>query len=159
MNPLDHILDALRAKNYRITKPRLAILHTLQQHALTLKEIHEVIKLEGHHNLATVYNTLDFLEETGLVHIQIRNGEKVYSYTDQNFPEAHIQMQCHDRDQRINIMHHDLIDEIRHHPIFEGFDIEELELRIKGHCDQTQKDACAETGVCMIDKVSNSLTN
>ena len=154
MHQLDQILQALRTQKYRITKPRLAILHVLQKNALTLKEIHELIKLEGHHNLATVYNTLDFLEEAGLVHIQIKEGEKVYSYSDHNFPKAQIQMQCHDRKQNILLKNQDLIDDIRHHPIFEGFDIEELELRIKGHCDQTQKDACAETGVCMIDKVS-----
>jgi Fe2+ or Zn2+ uptake regulation protein len=158
MNQLELILNALRSQNYRITKPRMAILNVLQKSALTLKEVHELVKLEGHHNLATVYNTLDFLEETGLVHIQIKDGEKTYSYSDQNFPKALIQMQCEDRNQSIQLKNHHLIDDIRHHPLFEGFDIEELEIRIKGHCDQTQKDACAETGVCMIDKVSADLS-
>jgi Fe2+ or Zn2+ uptake regulation protein len=158
MNQLELILNALRSQNYRITKPRMAILNVLQKSALTLKEVHELVKLEGHHNLATVYNTLDFLEETGLVHIQIKDGEKTYSYNDQNFPKALIQMQCEDRNQSIQLKNHHLIDDIRHHPLFEGFDIEELEIRIKGHCDQTQKDACAETGVCMIDKVSADLS-
>ena len=154
MNQLEPILERLREKNYRITKPRLSILNILSRQALSLKALYEAFQKDGHHNLATLYNTLDFLETNQLVFIQWLDGEKVYSFNAPGDVEAHIELQCHDRARNVELMHHQLINEIRNHPLFNGFDIEELDIKVKGHCDSKQKETCLATGVCTIDKMS-----
>jgi Fe2+ or Zn2+ uptake regulation protein len=154
MNHLTPILERLRANHYRITKPRLTILSILSESALSFKELYTAYQKAGHHNLATLYNTLDFLEDTKLVFVQWLDGEKIYSFNSPQEVNAHIQLECHDQARRIDVMHHQLIDEIRNHPLFNGFDIDEMDIQVKGHCSAKQKDTCKATGVCTIDKIT-----
>jgi Fur family transcriptional regulator, ferric uptake regulator len=82
MSCVDLYTPELRARGYRMTSQRMAILHMLH-HAgthLSPTEIFDTVKKElPGLTEPTVYRTLEFLAENGLVHPALQgNGHRVY---------------------------------------------------------------------------------
>ncbi len=85
----DDLIATLRAHGLRITEPRrlvCAVIATRHDEHLTAATIFEGVQSEGDGELdmATVYRTLDVLEEAGVVkHGHIGHGPTVYHLTDE----------------------------------------------------------------------------
>ena len=64
--------------NQRMTKPRKAMVEILDNRHLTFKEIQEEMIKKQYLNVATMYNTLDFLLQQEVVNEVYIEGEKYY---------------------------------------------------------------------------------
>ncbi|MBU1895799.1 transcriptional repressor [Patescibacteria group bacterium] len=70
--------NILKAKGYKITRPRVAVLDLLtkQTKPLSVKEI--FVKLKREHDLASIYRILKLLEEVEITFAEAIGGEKYY---------------------------------------------------------------------------------
>ena len=78
----EHAEAALRSAGYRSSAPRRAIVETLARHGclLTAREISDRLRREGRDiGVATVYRSLELLEDLGLVH-RLETGEGTSRY-------------------------------------------------------------------------------
>jgi Fe2+ or Zn2+ uptake regulation protein len=79
-------LDWLREKGYRLTPQRIAILETLKQakgHLTPTEIYHQVVQEIPGLTEATVYRTLNFLAEQGLVLVaHLGRGQLVYEFSE-----------------------------------------------------------------------------
>jgi len=71
------ILEKLKNNGYKLTQPREKVLELLSHNhkALSAQDIHSFIKDV---DKASVYRTLNLLEELGIVNIENFNNEKLY---------------------------------------------------------------------------------
>lgn len=111
MERLDLIAE-LRQRGYRITQQRkwvLEILQTSSEH-LTAEDIHCLaLTHDPHLNLATVYRTLELLDELGLVsRVDLGDGQTTYASTAHG---AHIHLVCR-HCGRVMEASHQLIEEL-----------------------------------------------
>jgi Fe2+ or Zn2+ uptake regulation protein len=101
-------LTRLRAEGFRLTPQRLAILETLRQAKghLTPTEIFQRVSEEMPGlTEATVYRTLNFLAENGLVLVaHLGHGQLVYEYADHD----HHHLICRECGQMRDIEHEEL---------------------------------------------------
>jgi len=90
---LDQIIETLRHKGERITAPRRWTLRILleQRGHLTIEQIHQQLAAHGiHADEATVYRTLQWLKEHGIVaQTDVGQGADVYSLLDED-PHHHL---------------------------------------------------------------------
>lgn len=105
---MDLILSQLRSQGYRLTPQRLAILEALQQAGghLTPAQIYQRVSLEMPGlTEATVYRTLNFLAEQGLVLVaHMGHGQLVYEYADHD----HHHLICRKCGQMRDVDHREL---------------------------------------------------
>ena len=82
MQTTDHILTALRAKGYRITAARQAIIEALsaEQKPLSAADIHAMVtKRKTETDKVTVYRELEFLQKEGIVVcVQLQDRNRRY---------------------------------------------------------------------------------
>jgi len=84
----DDLIDHLRAQNLRITEPRRLVCEVIaKRHAehLTAAAIYDIVSsdTQGSVDRATVYRTLDALEDAGAIrHGHIGHGPTVYHLTE-----------------------------------------------------------------------------
>jgi Fur family ferric uptake transcriptional regulator len=130
------LATVLRDHGHRVTRPRLAVWSTLleaQQH-LTAEEVTAQTHAAGHEiDVASVYRTLDLLEELGLVR-STRLGDIEASRWELAHPDEHFHLVCTVCGA---VDHHvgSLVAEIRDHLDHgHGFAVDEVELTVRGRC-------------------------
>ena len=83
-----YLTDQLHARGFRVTRQRMAILHTLRHHGghLSPTEVYEKTRrAQPRLTEATVYRTLEFLAENGFaLAAHMGNGKLVYELTEEN---------------------------------------------------------------------------
>ena len=93
----EHAEDALRRAGHRSSEPRMAVVRMLGRHGcvLTAREIADRLRAEGRDvGVATVYRSLDVLEELGLLHrLDTGEGPSRYEPADPS-GEHHHHMIC-----------------------------------------------------------------
>lgn len=108
MEEYDSELSRLRTQGYRLTPQRLAILDVLRsaEGHLTPGEVYfEVTKKMPGMTEATVYRTLNFLAEQGIVLVaHIGRGQLVYEYSDHD----HHHLICRNCGEMKEVDHQDL---------------------------------------------------
>lgn len=129
----------LRARGYRMTPQRLAILHVLHHSGkhLSPTEVYE----EAHKELPgltepTVYRTLEFLSENGLVHpAHMGNGHLVYEIAGHD----HHHLICRECGNEMEVQHKQL--KLLYHQLesASGYRLTESHLTFFGLCPDCQK--------------------
>jgi Fe2+ or Zn2+ uptake regulation protein len=135
----------LRAKGFRLTPQRLTILEVLSNSNchLTPTEIFQRASqtLPGLTE-PTVYRTLSFLAENGLVLVaHIGNGQLVYEYAD----HKHHHLICHDCHQMLDLDHAVLQDLYQRIEQQTGFKIDSLHVTFFGHCPDCQNETAIKS--------------
>ncbi|MFP4311198.1 MAG: Fur family transcriptional regulator [Nitriliruptoraceae bacterium] len=126
----------LRAHGHRVTRPRLAVWATLQEGGghLTAEEVTARTRAAGSEiDVASVYRTLDLLEELGLVRSS-RLGDVDASRWELAHPDEHFHLVCTVCGA---VDHHvgSLVAQIREHlDQGHGFGVDEVELTVRGRC-------------------------
>jgi Fur family ferric uptake transcriptional regulator len=93
---LDRIIGKLRANGERVTDTRVVVLHTLldseeHEHRTAADIVAAAQRIDPRLHRATVYRTLDLLEEIGVVeHVHVEHGAVVFHLTD----ERHQHLVC-----------------------------------------------------------------
>jgi Fur family ferric uptake transcriptional regulator/Fur family peroxide stress response transcriptional regulator len=162
MDKKEEIFAELRKNNVRITKQRRAIIDVLEGRHLTIQEIHQELKKRGFHNLGTVYNNIDFLQEHKIVTQIFINGKKHYDLTiddTSHTADSHIHVTCRVNNKIIEINNSDLFDMIKNHPIFEGFEIEKLQVVVEGECKDHDGENCKNLDHCFLDNIEKQSDN
>jgi len=140
----------LRERGFRLTPQRemvLSVLHDLEDHA-TVEEIHaRVQKLNSAVDLATVYRTLELLQEFGLLAV-IDLGDGLHRYELTSIHGSHHHLQCRRCGKLIRLEQHQL------QPFLEalqqqlGFQAEAEHLIIPGLCQACQAEEAAQAHAC-----------
>ena len=152
----EEIFAELRKKNVRITKQRRAIIDVLEGRHLTIQEIHQELKKRGFHNLGTVYNNIDFLQEHKIVTQIFINGKKHYDLTideDSHSADSHIHVTCRVNNRIVEINNSELFETIRNHPIFDGFEISKLQIVVEGVCKDADNEKCKHSELCFLENL------
>ncbi len=144
MEAIDEIdLDAeLRARGYRVTQPRRAVWEALRTAAghLTVEHITARTAALGYDvDLASVYRSLDLLEELGLARAS-RLGESDAGRWELAHPDEHFHLVCAGCGE---VDHHigSLVAQISEHVDgAHGFAVEEVELTVTGWCARCRRD-------------------
>lgn len=78
------ILDQLKHKGYRLTKPRQELLHVLVDYPLTVHEIYSTLQKKNISiDLASVYRSLELFVNMGIVRvIELNDNKKRYELVD-----------------------------------------------------------------------------
>lgn len=136
--------DQLRARGYRLTPQRLAILRVLGQadKHLTPQEIYKLVVHEvPGMTEATVYRTLSFLAEQGLaLDAHVGNGQLVY----ETALHAHHHLVCRACQATCVVDHADLVGLFEHLEHKTGFQIDSLHVAFFGLCPDCQDKRQAE---------------
>jgi len=95
MSCFEKFHDLLRARGFRLTPQREAILealHQVQGEMVTAEEIHSLVQQgESDLDLATVYRTLELLAEIGFVKsIDTGHKERLWQFIGAEEPHAHL---------------------------------------------------------------------
>jgi Fur family ferric uptake transcriptional regulator/Fur family peroxide stress response transcriptional regulator len=156
MDKKEEIFAELRKNNVRITKQRRAIIDVLESRHLTIQEIHSELKKRGFHNLGTVYNNIDFLQEHKIITQIFINGKKHYDLTiddTSHTADSHIHVTCRINNKIIEINNSDLFEIIKNHPIFEGFDIAKIQVVVEGECKNHDGKNCKISENCFLNNI------
>ncbi|TVR22577.1 MAG: transcriptional repressor [Nitriliruptor sp.] len=138
---VDTVADAdleqlLRARGHRVTRPRRAVwevLRTARGH-LTVEQVALAAEALGHDvDLASVYRSLDLLEELGLARSG-RLGDSDASRWELAHPDEHFHLvcsSCGDVDHHVG----SLVAQVRDHlDVGHGFAVDSVELTVTGRC-------------------------
>ncbi|MFP4078058.1 MAG: Fur family transcriptional regulator [Candidatus Izemoplasmataceae bacterium] len=158
MDKKEEIFAELRKQNVRITKQRRAIIDVLEGRHLTIQEIHQELKKRGFHNLGTVYNNIDFLQEHKIVTQIFINGKKHYDLTiddESHSADSHIHVTCRVNNRIVEINNSELFDMIKNHPIFDGFEISKLQIVVEGVCEDYDSEKCKNMDHCFLENLEN----
>jgi Fur family transcriptional regulator, ferric uptake regulator len=138
---VDHVAETdlatvLRSHGHRVTRPRLAVWEVLVgagQH-LTAEQVTAGTHAAGHDvDVASVYRTLDLLEELGLVRSS-RLGDVDASRWELAHPDEHFHLVCTvcgDVDHHIGSLVAQIHDHLDHG---HGFAVDEVDLTVRGRC-------------------------
>lgn len=134
MKDFNSELSRLRAKGYRLTPQRLAILDLLRdaEGHLTPSEVYKQAsqKLPGLTE-ATVYRTLNFLAEQGLVLVaHIGHGQLVYEYAQHN----HHHLICKNCGEMMEVEHQELKQLYENFLDKTGYQIDTVHAAFFGYC-------------------------
>lgn len=149
MDNLEQVFDNLRKKNLRITKQRREIINILQDRHLTVQEIYEELKKKEMVNLATVYNNINFLLEQKILTELFINGKKHYDLvlpSSTHGVDNHIHVTCESCSKIFELDDDELIKAIKNTGSLSTFDINNVQLVLKGTCNKLGED-----GQCSID--------
>jgi len=143
---VDTVADAdleqlLRTRGHRVTRPRRAVwevLRTARDH-LTVEQVASAAASRGHEvDLASVYRSLDLLEELGLARCS-RLGDSDAGRWELAHPDEHFHLvctSCGDVDHHVG----SLVAEIRDHlDAGHGFDVDSVELTVTGRCARCRR--------------------
>jgi len=126
----------LRDRGYRVTRPRRAVWEALRaaEDHLTVEQVCARIRDAGHEvDTASVYRTLDLLEELGLARSS-RLGDTEASRWEVAHPDEHFHLVCTSCGR---VDHHigSLVAQVRDHlDAGHGFAVDEVELTVTGRC-------------------------
>jgi Fur family transcriptional regulator, ferric uptake regulator len=122
----------LRTRGYRVTRPRRAVWEVLRaaERHLTVEQIASAAEALGHElDLASVYRTLDLLEELGLARSS-RLGDADASRWELAHPDEHFHLVCTvcgEVDHHVGSLVADIRDHLDHG---HGFAVDEVELTV-----------------------------
>lgn len=135
---MELILTRLRSQGYRLTPQRLAILEVLQQARCHLSptQVYQRVSQEMPGlTEATVYRTLNFLAEQGLVLVaHMGHGQLVYEYADHD----HHHLICRKCGQMIDVDHEELTDLYNHFLKDTGYQVDTVHATFFGLCPDCQ---------------------
>ncbi len=126
----------LRARGYRVTRPRRAVWEVLcdAEDHLTVEAVTERTRMAGYDvDLASVYRSLDLLETLGLARSS-RLGDSEASRWELAHPDEHFHLVCNSCGR---VDHHvgSLVAQVREHlDTGHGFAVDEVELTVTGRC-------------------------
>jgi Fe2+ or Zn2+ uptake regulation protein len=133
--------QTLRQAGYRLTKPRLAVLHVLEENDIGLNP--EEVFQRGKAicpslGLVTVYRTLDLFAELGMVR-RVHSADRCHSYARASVEQHHLICQgCHRVIEFPCDGLDDLIEGVRRQT---GYSIYEHLLELSGLCPDCQSEA------------------
>ncbi|MFO7819109.1 MAG: transcriptional repressor [Halanaerobacter sp.] len=130
------IKDLTAGVDFRVTNQRKKILDVLISHErhLLAQDIYEILKEKGSKvGLATVYRTLDLLEEAGIVAKRKFNGDSAYYEINRNTKNHH-HLICKSCGRVIEV--NDLLQQNIEEKLCEeeDFAVEDLSVQIYGYC-------------------------
>lgn len=130
--------DELRARGYRVTRPRRAVFDVLDEAGthLTVETITERLRATGTSvDLASVYRTLSLFEELGIARTS-RLGDTDAGQWELAHPDEHFHLVC---EHCGSIDHHvgSLVAQVEQHlSDGHGFQVREIELVVTGRCSR-----------------------
>lgn len=128
----------LRARGYRMTPQRHAIMHTLchsGKHLTPIEVYARARKQLTSLTEPTVYRTLEFLAENGLIHsAQIGNGRFVYEVT----RHAHHHLVCRHCGKELEVDHQIVEKMYQKLESFSGYKITDRHINFFGICSNCQ---------------------
>lgn len=132
---VETIIEQLRARGFRITRQRLTILEAIRQHEqhVTAEDVHEAVRRrQPSIDLATVYRTLQWLHDAGLLR-KIDVGKERMEY-ELASAAAHHHLVCRDCGGEQEINNH-VMEELRAHILHHyDFEADSDHVAIFGHC-------------------------
>lgn len=131
-------INLLRAKGFRVTPQRIAILEILQssgRHMTALEIYQRAIDIIPGINEATVYRTLDVFNKEGLVFVSHLEGSQI-AY---EFGNKHHHIQCRKCSKDLQISHDMIRDIYTQLEFFSGFKLDSSHLTFLGFCPNCQK--------------------
>jgi Fur family ferric uptake transcriptional regulator len=145
-------LEALRSRGFRFTPQRemiLEVLHHMPEHVTAEQIYARVHELSSQVDIATVYRTLELLEELQFVSvIEVGGQERCFEFVGRDKPHAHLVCQSCGRildmdTETYQALTLRLKDE-------HGFEAGESRLAIVGHCAacQGRQTVMAESAAC-----------
>ncbi len=158
----ERVFNDLRKKNVRITKQRRVIIDILDGNHLTVQEIYGEMKKRGFNNLGTVYNNIDFLIEHKIITQLFINGKKHYDLTideRSHTADSHIHVTCKANNNIVEINDSSIFDDIRTQSIFEGFDIDKLQIVAEGVCRLYETSRCKKGDACFLRALEKNETH
>lgn len=139
MNKPIELFANLRAKGFRLTPQRLTILKVLSEsdcHMTPAEIFQRASQTLPGLTEPTVYRTLNFLAEYGLVLVaHIGNGQLVYEYA----AHEHHHMICRNCQGMLNLDHTVLRELYQRIELQTGFQIDSLHVTFFGHCPECQE--------------------
>lgn len=145
MDRYEKIYDELRSQGLRVTKQRKEIINILEGRHLTFQEIKQELYKRGFRNLATLYNNIDFLLEHNLIIELHINGSRYYDLSiDEASHDAnsHIHVMCKRSDLIVEINDESILEVVKSHPKFAGFEADKVQIIINGKCRHEDKETC-----------------
>jgi len=135
---MELVLSRLRSQGYRVTPQRLAILEAMQQAGghLSPGQVYERVSQEMPGlTEATVYRTLNFLVELGLVLVaHMGHGQLVYEYADHD----HHHLVCRNCGQMKDVDHRELTPLYNRFLKDTGYQIDTIHATFFGLCPDCQ---------------------
>lgn len=132
-----NVLDELKQKGYRLTKPRQEILKVLQNYPLTVQEIYRSLeKNRIHVDLASIYRSLELFVEMGVVHaIQLGEDKKRYELVDSENHHHHLVCNSCGTIENITFNEKSLLNEVTAKSVFK---IDHHHMEFFGQCKNCQ---------------------
>jgi Fur family ferric uptake transcriptional regulator len=147
MNVSNESISILRAKGFRLTPQRLTILEILSEshcHLIPSEIYNYARKTLPGLTEPTVYRTLNFLAENGLVLVaHIGNGQLVYEFAD----HEHHHMICRNCQQMLDLDHTVLRELYQRVEGQTGFKIDSLHVTFFGICPACQEDLTIDSTI------------
>lgn len=141
---MNNLKENLKSKGYKLTPQRRAILNIIVKNEgshLTTEELYDLVKIECPEiGLATVYRTVQLLEEMGVVSkIDLDDGCSRYELVNRDENHQHHHLICSECSKIIEVKD-DLLEELEQNIEKEyNFKIKNHSLKFYGICDQCQK--------------------
>jgi len=131
---IEHAGAELRRAGLRSSAPRTAVLELIgrQDCVLSAQEIAERLSSDGRRvGVATVYRTLDLLEELGLIgHTHLGHGAPVYHLAD----DQHLHVVCHRCESVVSVDPSVLTDVVDRMQRDHGFRVDVGHVTLSGEC-------------------------
>lgn len=125
--------DKIRTAGHRLTNNRKVMIQILENQHLTFKEIQKELKKHGYHNVASVYNNLDFLIKENII-VELYIGNKKYYDLAIDNPghsnESHIHISIKNTNEIFEINDGDIFDYITNHKALSNLDVANIKIVI-----------------------------
>lgn len=133
MDIKDRYYEQIRKSGNRLTDNRKAMIEILENNHLTLKEIQKELQKRGFHNVASVYNNLEFLIKNKIVIELFVNNKKYYDLAMDNpghSRDSHIHIGL-DSGEITEVLAPDIFDYILKHEELDDLDIDNIRIIIQ----------------------------
>jgi Fur family ferric uptake transcriptional regulator len=128
--------EMIRSRGERVTRGRVQILATLlsQRRAVTHQEIEERLRDKHRFDRVTLYRVLEWLNEKGFVH-KVVSEDRTWRFlaNTRERPLQHAHFECLGCTRVICL---EDFEAVYHHPLPVGYRSREVELTVKGLCDE-----------------------
>lgn len=133
--------DLLQSVSLKVTPARVSLLETLysSKYLLSAQDLHESLNAQGcHHNLSTIYRTLESLNEKKLINeVSLKIEEKkLYEFNHHNHHHFFVCEHCHKIEPIDTCFIHSIEEELEDK---HNFKIKHHNLELYGICDECDK--------------------
>ncbi len=131
------ILDTLKNKGYRITKPRQEILKILEGYPITVNDIFTTLKHKKlSADLASVYRSMELFKKIGIVEeVELGDGKRRYELIDADNHHHHIVCNSCGVIEDITVQEDKILNEVKNKS---NFQITKHSLKFFGICKSCQ---------------------